>query len=246
VKFSKISKTRLVDKVVEDLYFKISDGTLLPGDKLPGEIALSESLGVGRPTIREAIGQLIGLGLLHRGRYGVFVAQAPSPTVKAKLAPMLLENWEIRKLYEARMVVEGEIAVLACLRATPRHLEKLRELNQLMLEQSDDANHYWELDDQFHQLVAQMSDNTILLTMHQSIRDLFRKYEMSVNTLESIRKQTYVWHTSLIEAFTRKDTEAVRRVVHQSLSASEDALTALQKNNAELNQTPIFKIEEHA
>ncbi len=230
MKFLKISKTRLVDKVVEDLYNKISAGELLPGDKLPGEVALSESLGVGRPTVREAIGQLIGLGLLTRGKYGIFVAQASISTVKATLAPMLLETWEIRKLYEARMVIEAEIAVLACLRANPQHLEKLQELNDQMLEKSNDENSYWILDDQFHELVAEISDNTILVTMHQSIRDLFKKYEVSVNKLEYIRKQTYSWHSSLIEAFARKDTTAVRGIINKSLSESQDALTVLRKS----------------
>jgi DNA-binding FadR family transcriptional regulator len=239
VKFSKITKTRLVDKVVEDLYAKISTGELLPGEKLPGEVALSESLGVGRPTVREALGQLIGLGLLNRGRYGIHVAQAPSPTIKAKLAPMLLENWEIRKLYEARMVVEGEIAVLACLRSTPKHLEHLHDLNRQMLEQSNDENSYWKLDDQFHRLVAEMADNTILLTMHQSIRDLFRKYEVSVNKLEAIRAQTYEWHTALVEAFARKDTDTVRKIVHRSLTKSEDALTAMQRYKAGLQSNSL-------
>ena len=233
MKFLKISKTRLVDKVVEDLYNKISDGELIPGDKLPSEMALSESLGVGRPTIREALGQLIGLGLLSRGRYGIFVAQTSGSTVKATLAPMLLETWEIRQLYEARMVIETEIAVLACLRIMPQQLKKLQDLNRQMLEKSDDEDGYWSLDDQFHELVAEISDNTILVTMHQSITDLFRKYEVSINKLEYIRKQTYFWHSSLIEAFSKKDTSAVRNIINHSLSESQDALTVLRNKKVE-------------
>lgn len=218
--------------VVEDLYNKISEGEFLPGEKLPGEVALSESLGVGRPTIREAIGQLIGLGLVDRGHYGLFVANTSSSMVKSKLAPLLLDTWEIRELYEARVVIETEIAVLACLRAKPQQLKKLQDINEMMLEKSDDEDSYWNLDDQFHELVAEISDNKILITMHQSIRGLFKKYEVSINKLEYIRKQTYSWHTSLIEAFSRKDTNAVRKILHQSLFESQDALTVLRKNKA--------------
>ena len=219
--------------VVEDLYNKISEGEFLPGEKLPGEMALSESLGVGRPTIREAIGQLIGLGLVDRGHYGLFVANTSNSMVKATLAPLLLETWEIRELYEARVVIETEIAVLACLRAKSQQLKKLHDINGMMLQKSDDEDGYWSLDEQFHELVAEISDNKILMTMHQSIRDLFKKYEVSINKLEYIRKQTYSWHASLIDAFSRKDTSAVRKVLQQSLFESQDALTVLRKNKAE-------------
>ena len=236
MKFLKISKTRLVDKVVEDLYSKVSDGTLLPGDKLPSELALSESLGVGRPTIREAVGQLIGLGLLSRGKYGIFVAQEAASAIKAKLAPMLLETWEIHKLYEARMVIESEISVLACLRATPQQLERLKKLNRQIIDKSGDENSYWILDDQFHQLVAEISDNNILVTLHNSISDLFSKYELSINKLEYIKEQTHIWHDALIEAFSKKDTDAVRKIVQKSLTESENALTALQRNKAALGK----------
>jgi len=236
VKFSKISKTRLIDKVVEQLYSKIISGDLLPGEKLPSEISLSRSLGVARPTVREAIGQLIGLGLLYRGRYGVYVAKLPTSTIRAKLAPMLLENWEIRKLYEARMVIEGEIAVLACIRATSQQIERMKELNSMILDHSNDENDYWKLDDQFHQLVAEIADNDILLMVHQSIRDLFKKYEMSVNKLDTIKANTFEWHASLIEAFSNKNIDSVRKIIYQSLTESEHALTIIQRNRIAANQ----------
>jgi len=218
--------------VVEDLYNKISEGELKPGEKLPGEVALSESLGVGRPTIREAIGQLIGLGLVSRGSYGLYVANTSNSAVKARLAPLLLETWEIRELYEARVIIETEIAVLACLRVKAQQLKNLHDINEKMLEKSGDEDSYWILDDEFHELVAEISDNKILITMHQSIRDMFKKYEVSINKLESIRNQTYSWHASLIEAFSRKDTSAVRKVLYESLFESQKALTILRKDKA--------------
>jgi GntR family transcriptional repressor for pyruvate dehydrogenase complex len=230
VKLPKISKTRLVDKVVETLYQQISDGQILPGEKLPGELQLSESLGVGRPTVREAIGQLIGLGLLYRGKYGIHVADIPTQAVRSKLAPMLLENWEIRELYEARMIIEGEIAVLACIRATPKDIERLVELNELMHQQYDNEQHYWEIDQQFHQLLATIAGNQILRTVQNSITDLFRRYERSVNRLDHIRRQTYAWHNNLIDSCRKKDIEAVRKHIHQSLTESSNALASLRQH----------------
>ncbi len=230
MKLAKITKTRLVDKVVETLYQKISDGELQAGEKLPSETSLSESLGVGRPTVREAIGQLIGLGLLYREKYGIRVADIPDQTVKAKLAPMLLGNWEIGELFEARMIIECEIGVLACIRASTQDLERLKELNELMLELEGNEQGYWEKDAQFHQLLATIAGNNILKTVQNSISDLFRRYEASVNKLDSIIKQTYMWHKNLIEACRRKDVDAVRKTIQLSLSESAIALSKLHNH----------------
>jgi GntR family transcriptional repressor for pyruvate dehydrogenase complex len=228
VKLAKVTRTRLVDRAVEAIYNQISSGELRAGEKLPGEIALSSQLGVGRPTVREALGQLIGLGLLERKSYGVTVAGGPSMAVAAKLAPMLLASWETRQLYEARMIIEGEIAVLACARATRKDIEDMSALNAQMNAKKDDPGSYWELDAAFHDLVSRTCGNEILRSMHASISDLFAKYEKSVGALEEIKSRTYAWHTEFIDALKKKDSARAKSVIQESLEASEAALTRLQ------------------
>jgi GntR family transcriptional regulator len=50
----------------------ISEGALLPGDKLPNEADLAGSLGVSRMTLRQSLGSLEGRGVVERipGRQG--------------------------------------------------------------------------------------------------------------------------------------------------------------------------------
>ncbi|MHA7985761.1 GntR family transcriptional regulator [Rathayibacter sp. CAU 1779] len=56
----------------------ITDGTLAPGARLENEIALGERLGLSRPTVRRAIQELVGKGLLVRRRgIGTQVVQRP-------------------------------------------------------------------------------------------------------------------------------------------------------------------------
>ena len=56
----------------------IADGTLAPGARLENEIALGERLGLSRPTVRRAIQELVGKGLLVRRRgIGTQVVQRP-------------------------------------------------------------------------------------------------------------------------------------------------------------------------
>jgi len=56
----------------------INDGILPPGSRLENEVALGERLGLSRPTVRRAIQELVGKGLLVRRRgIGTQVVQRP-------------------------------------------------------------------------------------------------------------------------------------------------------------------------
>ncbi|GAA1700731.1 GntR family transcriptional regulator [Kribbella yunnanensis] len=58
----------LYHQLAEQLTAAISGGTLRPGDPFENEIAMSDRLGLSRPTVRRAISELVNKGLLVRRR----------------------------------------------------------------------------------------------------------------------------------------------------------------------------------
>lgn len=64
----KTSPVPLYFQIAENLRAAIESGTLRPGDQLANELELCASLGVSRPTIRQAIQRLVADGLLARRR----------------------------------------------------------------------------------------------------------------------------------------------------------------------------------
>ncbi|MFT4288396.1 GntR family transcriptional regulator [Nocardioides sp.] len=62
------SPVPLYHQVASQLADAIDDGTLPAGAKLDNEIALADQLGLSRPTMRKAIEELVGKGLLVRKR----------------------------------------------------------------------------------------------------------------------------------------------------------------------------------
>jgi GntR family transcriptional regulator len=68
--------TPLYAQVEAVLAANIADGTLAPGSQLPTETSLIQRFGVSRPTVRQAIQNLVSRGLveIHRGK-GTFVTQ---------------------------------------------------------------------------------------------------------------------------------------------------------------------------
>jgi DNA-binding FadR family transcriptional regulator len=62
--FDKLQKTTLYDEATQQIKRAILGGKYKPGDPLPAERELAEALGVGRPTIREALKTLRDRGLI--------------------------------------------------------------------------------------------------------------------------------------------------------------------------------------
>lgn len=75
IRIDRTSPIPLYFQVTAQLEAAIDAGELAPGDRLPNEIELAGSLGLSRPTMRRAMEELVGKGLLVRKRgYGTQVA----------------------------------------------------------------------------------------------------------------------------------------------------------------------------
>jgi GntR family transcriptional regulator len=62
------SPVPLYHQLAEQLTAAVEDGTLKPGDPFENELALADRLELSRPTVRRAIAELVGRGLLVRRR----------------------------------------------------------------------------------------------------------------------------------------------------------------------------------
>jgi len=62
------SPVPLYHQLAQQLTDAIEQGTLQPGDPFENELALAERLNLSRPTVRRAIAELVGRGLLVRRR----------------------------------------------------------------------------------------------------------------------------------------------------------------------------------
>lgn len=68
VRIERASPVPLYHQLAEQLTAAITDGTLSPGDAFENEVALAARLSLSRPTVRRAIAELVGQGLLVRRR----------------------------------------------------------------------------------------------------------------------------------------------------------------------------------
>src|SRR3954469_2066518 len=68
VRIDRETPVPLYHQLAEQLSAAIANGDLQPGDSFENEVAMADRLGLSRPTVRRAIQELVGQGLLLRRR----------------------------------------------------------------------------------------------------------------------------------------------------------------------------------
>ena len=67
--FQSVKHIKVSDEIIRQIRSQISQGMLKPGDRLPPERDLVKEFGVSRPSLREALNSLVGMGFLEvRGK----------------------------------------------------------------------------------------------------------------------------------------------------------------------------------
>lgn len=108
-------KQKVYQEVLHEIRKFIDSNDLKPGDKLPSERELSETLHAGRSSIREALRAMELLGLIEtRHGEGTYLSiYQPFQTVELLSSFILQENRIKRDLIRTKSLLEKEAAKLA-------------------------------------------------------------------------------------------------------------------------------------
>lgn len=117
---------QLPARIASEIVRQITEGSFLPGQKLPTEHNLAQSFGVSRSVIREAIAQLRNEGLIEtRQGVGAFVTE-PDRRQSIRIEPETLADKDhFQSLFQLRMALEIEAAGLAAVHHTAEDMHRL-------------------------------------------------------------------------------------------------------------------------
>ena len=180
--------TGVAKLAVDLLGRRIANGHYLPGEIMPTEPALAESLQVSRATIRDAIKVLSGKGLVRTARrYGTRVRPVEewnlldSDVVSwhepghPRLMTMFIETTELR------IILEPAAAELAAQRATPAQIATIVEAAQALHPEQDDVQEMFSADCRFHATLLDATGNGMLRQMRPLIVTMLRvSYDFAV------------------------------------------------------------------
>lgn len=207
------------------------NGSLRPGDRLPAERELAQTLGIGRPALREALRALEASGLieLRRGKNGGAVISTGNQSVVSNgmLDLLSLGSVSITELFEARRWIQTSLVRVACARASDDDFLRLREnvarAEQLHLEGRADER--VEVNLQFHGLLAEATRNRVALLVSQALTDALRNVIKQVGTdpVPTLFKD----RRALIKALEARDQEAAAKAMEKILTVVEKSYKRL-------------------
>jgi GntR family transcriptional repressor for pyruvate dehydrogenase complex len=164
MKFKKINRTTSSEVIVRQIQQSIDNGDLKPGDKLPSEREMSEMFGVCRASVREASRALTVMGYLEvfQGKGAFLKDRLPNGDDGAGRLERALAAGDSLDLVDMRNLLECKAVALAATRARPEQLASLKKVVARMQSSKSDPIAFYEADLDFHNRLADASNNQIL------------------------------------------------------------------------------------
>lgn len=213
----KIRKGSLVDTAINSLREAIESGHWPLGCKLPVESELSESLGVSRNTVREAVRVLVHVGILEtRQGDGTYVRA----TRDAGETLRRISRTQLADQLEVRIMLETEAAKLAASRRTDRDLRVMEEALDARAKAGESVADRVRHDQAFHHGLVAAAHNPALAELYDyfsfGIRETIERTETEADLPEPSQED----HELLLAAVRRRDPMKAEQLARALLEPS--------------------------
>jgi GntR family transcriptional repressor for pyruvate dehydrogenase complex len=221
---SPITRKKTYELITERLIAEIGERRLQPGDPLPTERELTQTYGVGRSSVREALRMLESQGLIVSRGSGMFsVAGFANPFNQSLSLLLSLDESNLHELYEMRKLLEGELAALAAERRTDEDLGRMLTALREMRDGLESEERYIDADVRFHLAVADATKNRCAVHMMQALRELLHRALGSVYHIPGSAAASLEQHQSILDAITAcRPHDARQRMQEHLLRVERD------------------------
>lgn len=222
-----IRRIKLSHKVRDRLLDMINRNELAEGDLMPSEHDLMDRFQVGRPAVREAMQSLENMGLIeirHGGRARVRQVTATDvlnqiDSATRHLLSSSVEN--VEHLREARQVFEAGVAIMAVERATDEDIRELKRRLDRMGESRRDRTRFLQSDIDFHETIARISGNPILLAVSSAmlkwLAQTHTDYQKDILGIPELEDLTYEEHQKIYHCIAQRDGLGAAREIRNHI-----------------------------
>jgi GntR family transcriptional regulator, transcriptional repressor for pyruvate dehydrogenase complex len=228
----------LVDQVIEYIRKALESRGLQPGDQLPPERDLAHQLNVSRSTLRSGIGYLAAMGVLRiRHGVGTFVADGPPEIGKLSLDIIgALHGFQSWQMFEARNMLESDLAALAAERGQERDFAAMAEEVAMMYATCDDPSEYLIHDALFHRAIARASGNPILAALMETVvTALYDTRRESVGNAVDLKESAEA-HREIYRAIRLRNAPHAKELMQQHLKRAEAAQLSEEAASASVSK----------
>ncbi len=212
----------LADTLAQRLREEIASGRLQPGEKLPTEHQMSETYGVSRPIVREAVGRLKHDGLVtSRQGAGAFVADpGAASSFRLEIAD-LSDRAEMSAIVELLMAVEANATAHAAVRRTKDDLGRIHDQLDAMQAAVDRGEPGVDEDMAFHRAIVEATGNPYFRDLSQfldhRVRHFIRTARANTARLGGLAQAVQDEHVAIFIAIERQDPAAARAAAEDHL-----------------------------
>lgn len=216
--FQPVRRSRLYEGIVRQIQDLIADKHLQPGDRLPGERELAESLAVSRASVREALRVLHFIGVVDvRPGEGTFVSTTPPTPIDPSMYSVLSDRTVLLDLLEARRLLEEGIVALAARRATKDDLDDLAQFLRDRGPALASGKHDVESDLQFHALLAEATGNMVLVSAMRHLNEMWLQAREKTGRKDTSPQRALRFHQRILAAVRRRQPAVAQRMLRRHL-----------------------------
>jgi DNA-binding GntR family transcriptional regulator len=183
----------LYEEVAELLRQRIFSRELEPGSWID-ELRIAEELGISRTPLREALKVLATEGLVTmKMRRGAYVTE--------------VSEKDLRDVYHLLALLESDAARVVASQASDAQLAQLNAVHQQLIAASQDRDRFFEINESFHKLLLELSDNKWRTQIVVDLRKV-----MKLNRHHSLFKQgrieqSLAEHQAIVDALLARAAE---------------------------------------
>lgn len=219
-KFTKVQVESPVDVIIGQIRSLIVTGNLKPGDKLPSERKLSDSFGVGRTYVRDAIKKLEFFGILKPlAQSGTVVSGTDISVLEGLFTNVIkLNKKDFFYLVETRVLLERESARLAATRRSDKDIEAIWDAYYSYEAQVKKNLPGVDMDFNFHLKIAEVSQNPVIKSlMLIVIPDILKAYR-KLNVCGAGRYlKSANEHIEIIKMIEKRDGDGAAQMMDKHL-----------------------------
>jgi GntR family transcriptional regulator, transcriptional repressor for pyruvate dehydrogenase complex len=224
--FQPVQPVRAYQRIVEQIEDALARGDLTPGQRLPSERELVAQFEVSRSTVREALRVLESNGVV-RSRPGDPNGPEILPFSQSALRKQMVrlarvDELTLSELIGFRMIMDGAAIQVASRLRTPEQLAEMEETLVAMRAAIDvDYAAFSEADLAFHDVIAQISRNSLIQTCNEVVRGVVLslisdKIAHAPNS-RALMLESLQHHAEVVEAIRAGDGHAAARIARQNM-----------------------------
>ena len=202
--------------VIERIKEALINKELQAGDYLPSEAELTQSLGVSKTSVREAIKMLQAMGIVEvrRGQRTLIREHPGEDSINPMLFQLLVEKGTTKDIVDFRMMFEPAYALMAMERATEEDIENIRKTLERFEITIEKGLPTAEDDLAFHRAILESTHNPFVIRTGTTILQLFKaSIGRSVQDHPQVALED---HKRIFTAFCAKDEHQLREAIIKS------------------------------